>query len=131
PRCEPACSCVRLVSEDSPFAPRTGQEKHRRLTLPHGRHIVPFSRPLSAFWGASMQRILSLFAFAAVLAACAATARGKADDDFKLEDGFVSLFNGKDLTGWEYKGSKENLEGKTATADERVKVENGVIVMME
>jgi hypothetical protein len=78
-----------------------------------------------------MKRVLSLFAFVALLAAFAAAAQGKAEDDFKPEEGFVSLFNGKDLSGWEYKGSKENLEGKTATADERVKVENGVIVMME
>ena len=46
------------------------------------------------------------------------------------EKGFISLFNGKDLTGWRYKGSKENLSGKTETADGRVKVENGAIVMM-
>jgi hypothetical protein len=77
-----------------------------------------------------MNRALSGFALVALLAAFAASASGKAED-FKPEEGFVSLFNGKDLSGWEYKGSKENLEGKTSTADERVKVEDGVIVMME
>jgi hypothetical protein len=50
-------------------------------------------------------------------------------DDAKLEAGYVSLFNGKDLTGWSYKGSKEKLAGKTRTADGRVVVEDGVIVM--
>ncbi len=46
------------------------------------------------------------------------------------DDGFVPLFNGKDLTGWQYKGSKEDLAGKDATADERVRVKDGAIVMM-
>jgi Domain of Unknown Function (DUF1080) len=52
-------------------------------------------------------------------------------DDFKPEEGYTSLFNGQDLTGWRYKGSKESLEGKTETADGRIKVANGAIVMME
>jgi hypothetical protein len=53
----------------------------------------------------------------------------RAQDDFKPEEGYTSLFNGKDLTGWRYVGSKENLEGKTETSDQRVQVMNGVIVM--
>ena len=65
---------------------------------------------------------------AVVLALPVAVAAGRADDSAP-EEGFVSLFNGKDLTGWSYKGSKENLDGKTSTADGRVVVENGSIVM--
>jgi hypothetical protein len=65
------------------------------------------------------------------LALLVVVASGRAEEDFQPEAGFVSLFNGKDLSGWRYKGSKENLEGKTETADERVKVVEGVIVMME
>ena len=46
-------------------------------------------------------------------------------DDFKLEEGYVSLFNGKDLSGWLYGAvppakkppPKEALEGKAATSD--------------
>lgn len=56
-------------------------------------------------------------------------------DDFKLEQGFVNLFNGTDLTGWEYgpvpvtkKPIIEKLEGKTATKDEVFKVREGAIV---
>ena len=45
------------------------------------------------------------------------------------DDGFVSLFNGKDLTGWKY--YKEDLTGKTATADGRFTVKDGVIVAEE
>jgi hypothetical protein len=52
-------------------------------------------------------------------------------DGPKAEEGFTPLFNGKDLTGWRYKGSKESLEGKTQTADGRIAVEGGAIVMRE
>src|SRR5262249_62079143 len=38
-------------------------------------------------------------------------------------------FNGKDLTGWTYKGHKGSLDGKTESPDGRVGVEGGVIVM--
>ena len=45
--------------------------------------------------------------------------------------GYTALFNGKDLTGWRYVGSKEALADKTETGDGRIKVENGAIIMME
>jgi hypothetical protein len=51
-----------------------------------------------------------------------------AEDEFQVEPGYTSLFNGKDLTGWRYVGSKESLEGKTETADQRFQVVNGIIV---
>ncbi len=58
-----------------------------------------------------------------------------AADDFKLEEGFVSLFNGKDLSGWQYdpvpvtmKPIIEKLDGKTATKDKVFEVGEGVIV---
>lgn len=54
-----------------------------------------------------------------------------AADDFKVEEGYTSLFNGKDLTGWRYVGSKESLEGKTETMDKRFQVVDGVIVANE
>jgi hypothetical protein len=53
------------------------------------------------------------------------------DASFQPEPGYTSLFNGKDLTGWTYKGSKESLEGKTETSDGRISVVNGAIVMNE
>ena len=50
--------------------------------------------------------------------------------DGSPEPGYKSLFNGKDLTGWYYKGApKVSLEGKTETPDGRISVENGAIVM--
>ena len=41
-------------------------------------------------------------------------------DDFSMEPGFVSLFNGKDLTGWGFRAKKTfkkkgNFDGKTAS----------------
>jgi hypothetical protein len=52
-------------------------------------------------------------------------------DDFKPEADYVSLFNGKDLSGWQYKikkGESEALEGKTETSDKRFTVKDGAIV---
>jgi hypothetical protein len=46
------------------------------------------------------------------------------------ESGFMSLFNGKDLTGWRYHGQKgEAMDGKVETPDGRVEVKDGAIVM--
>jgi hypothetical protein len=79
-----------------------------------------------------MKRIVSTAGgLVLTLALLAVAASGRADKDLKPEEGFTALFNGKDLTGWRYKGSKEALEGKTETGDGRVQVINGVITMME
>jgi len=43
------------------------------------------------------------------------------------EEGFTSLFNGKDLSGWQYLGKP--LDGKTATPDGRIEVKDGIIIM--
>ena len=50
------------------------------------------------------------------------------------DEGFVSLFNGKDLTGWEYGPVPvakipiiEKLDGKTADKDGVFQVRDGVI----
>ncbi len=49
-----------------------------------------------------------------------------------VEDGFTSLFNGKDLTGWRYTSTpKESLEGKIETPDGRIEVKDGIIVVNE
>ena len=55
----------------------------------------------------------------------------RAADDFKVEEGYTSLFNGKDLTGWRYVGSKDSLDGKMETPDKRFQVVDGVIVAAE
>lgn len=47
--------------------------------------------------------------------------------DFKVEEGYTSLFNGKDLTGWRQKDVK--LDGKTETANKKWHVTDGAIVI--
>jgi hypothetical protein len=80
-----------------------------------------------------MQRVrgrLTLLACLLAALTMAGQRHGRAED-FEVEPGFTRLFNGKDLTGWMYKGSKESLEGKTDTSDERIVVKDGLIVMNE
>src|SRR5688500_18197362 len=55
-----------------------------------------------------------------------------AADDFKVEEGFTLLFNGKDLTGWKTaaKGKAgESLDGKTESPTRRFVVKEGVLVI--
>jgi hypothetical protein len=49
-------------------------------------------------------------------------------DDWKPEAGFISLFNGKDLTGWHYKGDPD-LDGKTEATDGRYSVKDGIFTV--
>jgi hypothetical protein len=59
-----------------------------------------------------------------------------AADDFKPEEGYVPLFNGKDLTGWEHgycppgkRPNDEKLDGKTATTKSKAfEVSDGLLV---
>ena len=55
-------------------------------------------------------------------------------DNFKLELGFTSLFNGRDLTGWGFRKRKslkrlENFDGKKASGDNRYVAINGRLVV--
>lgn len=47
--------------------------------------------------------------------------------EFKPEPGYISLFNGKDLTGWGYRTN--NFDGKLASDDGRYSVSNSVLVV--
>jgi lysophospholipase L1-like esterase len=49
-------------------------------------------------------------------------------DDFKPEEGFESLFNGRDLSGWHYEGQPA-LDGATASADGRYVAANQRLVV--
>lgn len=52
----------------------------------------------------------------------------RASDDFQVESGFKSIFNGKDLTGW--RQYNRVLDGKTSSArDNRFVVKDGVLVI--
>ncbi len=48
--------------------------------------------------------------------------------DWAADAGFVSLFNGKDLSGWGYKG-EASLEGKLEATDGRYTAKDGCIVV--
>ncbi len=48
-------------------------------------------------------------------------------DGFKPEPGFVSLFNGHDLTGWGYRTN--NFDGKTTSDDGRYLAKNGRLIV--
>jgi hypothetical protein len=53
---------------------------------------------------------------------------GRGADDFQPEPGFISLFNGKDLTGWCF--SPENkFDGLQKTPDARYSAQDGILVV--
>ena len=48
-------------------------------------------------------------------------------EDFKPEPGYISLFNGTDLTGWGYRTN--NFDGKTASDDGRYSAGDGILTV--
>jgi hypothetical protein len=48
-------------------------------------------------------------------------------EDFKLEPGYVSLFNGQDLTGWGYRTN--NFDGKTQSDDGRYSAKDDMLIV--
>jgi hypothetical protein len=67
--------------------------------------------------------LLSLAGFLALASAAAVFAA----DDFNLEPGYISLFNGKNLTGWGYRTN--NFDGKTASDDGRYSAGDGILTV--
>ena len=53
----------------------------------------------------------------------------KEADEFVLEPGFTSLFNGKDLTGWRFLQDQTSFDGKTSTPDGRYVAMNGRLIV--
>lgn len=49
--------------------------------------------------------------------------------DAKTEPGFTSLFNGKNLDGWQLQKNKESLAGKTVVGEGRFKVADGLLTI--
>jgi hypothetical protein len=70
---------------------------------------------------------------AGILAAAAIAFVGLAAigaDDFKVEKGYTTLFNGKDLSGWkEGRTGKADLGEKTEAFNKRFEAKNGVLVV--
>ncbi len=48
-------------------------------------------------------------------------------DDFKPEPGYISLFNGHDLTGWGY--ATNHFDGQTASSDGRYSAKAGILTV--
>src|SRR5712675_3675251 len=48
-------------------------------------------------------------------------------DDFKPEPGYISLFNGQDLTGWGY--LTNNFDGKSVSDDGRYSAADGILTV--
>ena len=74
-------------------------------------------------WAAALRPILATLDFLET-----------ADDDFQPEPGFVSLFNGKDLTGWGFRDQKTmepqvSFDGKSASSDGRYVAKHGRIIV--
>jgi hypothetical protein len=71
----------------------------------------------------------SIHIFGACLVAlfCGTVALTASAGDFKLEPGYISLFNGKDLTGWGYKTN--NFDGKAESSDARYTARDGILVV--
>ena len=75
-----------------------------------------------------MRSLVPLLFLTASLTCLCVVAASPADEG-KIEEGYVALFNGKDLSGWRYgKKGRTALEGKTETPDRRFKVKDGAIV---
>lgn len=56
------------------------------------------------------------------------------DDEFSLEPGFVSLFNGKDLSGWGFRDPqtmdpKDSFDSKTTSSDGRYVAKHGRVIV--
>ncbi len=76
-----------------------------------------------AQWAAALRPILATLGFLET-----------DDDQFKLEPGFTSLFNGRDLTGWGFRDSKtqekqEAFDGKTTSSDGRYVAKHGRLIV--
>ena len=72
-------------------------------------------------WAAAIRPVLATLGFVET-----------APDTFKPEEGFVSLFNGHDLTGWSYRdkdGKVTAFDGLEASADGRYVARNGRLVV--
>ena len=69
-----------------------------------------------AKWAAAIRPILATLGFVETEA-----------DHFMPESGFVSLFNGRDLTGWGFRTN--NFDGKTSSPDGRYVAKNGRLIV--
>ena len=109
---------VTLVETWPLFADELGDAK--AAEFPDLLHPNPLGY---AKWAAALRPILATLDFTET-----------ADDDFRPETGYVSLFNGKDFTGWGFRDqqtmeSKGTFDGKATTSDGRYIAKHGRVVV--
>ena len=109
---------VTLVETWPLFADELGDAK--AAEFPDLLHPNPLGY---AKWAAALRPILATLDFTET-----------ADDDFRPETGYVSLFNGKDFTGWGFRDqqtmeSKGTFDGKVTTSDGRYIAKHGRVVV--
>ncbi len=80
-------------------------------------------------WMFARGEVIRSFSIGIILVSVAFTSRIATAEEFKLEDGFKAFFNGKDLTGWKLRQGGASLDGKTATAKDRIQVLDGNLVI--
>ena len=74
-------------------------------------------------------RFLRLLRHFVLPLACVVALLGMARaEEFTTEPGYLSLFNGKDLTGWSYSAT-EKFDGKTESSDGRYTARDGILVV--
>ena len=67
-----------------------------------------------------------MLALAALVTSSGCSSMGSSAGGWQPDPGFESLFNGKDLTGWQYKGG-DTFDGKAASTDNRFTVADGIM----
>ena len=77
-----------------------------------------------AKWAAALRPILATLGYLET-----------SDEDFKLEPGAISLFNGRDLTGWGFRDQKTqekqaSFDGQVASTDGRYVAKHGRLIIM-
>jgi hypothetical protein len=84
------------------------------------------------FFPGNDARMKSLPILAVLATAIFVTMPARAED-WKPEPGFVSLYNGKDLTGWGYRDKEqkvlETFDGKAEASDGRYSAKPGILVV--
>ena len=109
---------VTLVETHTLFADAAGDAKKEEFP-----DLLHPNKAGYAKWAAAIRPVLATLGFVE-----------NEPDSFQPEAGFVSLFNGKDLTGWGFRDQrslekKEAFDGKNASSDGRYLAKNGRLIV--
>jgi hypothetical protein len=108
---------------------RSGSHSPRRRPPLTRKELSATAGPLKNLRLALTHSILDGMKHIALLVGCLVfIPRLAGADDFKLDDGYISLFNGHDLTGWGYTAS-DRFDGKTEASDGRYSAKDGILTV--